>query len=189
MKKRFEEVEGVELDEEETNLALLVAKETKLRQKINREYAEKIRNGITWEIPNARELFENLRRTKSRTGKWYKVTEFNSDVIAILCLYFSGSAEDKKILSDKYPHINLDKSICLTGSQGVGKTHLMNFRTAPEGYGCRGISVAHTNSANCSVNLPSRWLRSKQFARILSCSARCFSWCIASSKSASVVIR
>lgn len=127
MKRRFDEVSNIQLNEEEMNLAILVAKERKQSEMINREYAEKIRNGVSWEIPNARELFENLRRTKSRTGKWYKVNEHNSDVIAMLCLYFSGIKEDKQILSEKYPNISLDKGICITGSQGVGKTHLMNF--------------------------------------------------------------
>lgn len=150
MKRRFDEVAGIELTEEEMNMAVLVAKEKKLRDKINLEYAEKIRNGITWEIPNARELFENLRRTKSKTGAWYKVTEFNSDVIAILCMYFSGKEGDKNILAEKYPHIKLNKGICLTGPQGVGKTHLMNYfaRNPYQSYlltTCRDVAEKYRN--------------------------------------------
>lgn len=124
IQKRFDEVEGVDLTEEETNIALLIAKEQKLRTQINQEYAERIRNGVSWEIPTAREMFENLRRTKSRTGKWYKLTPENKLVIRALCLYFANDEEKLKAYN---PEISLGKGICITGMQGVGKTHLMNF--------------------------------------------------------------
>lgn len=71
--------------------------------------------------PNARELYERLKETKSHTGKRFEVTDWNRDVIFALCLYF---AEDPKFES-QYGG-SLKKGIYLQGPQGTGKSHLMN---------------------------------------------------------------
>lgn len=123
MKNISDEIADLELTQEEKDLALHAAKEAKYYRIKNQEYAEQIRNGINWTIPNARELFENLRRTKSKSDKWYMITEHNKEVIYKLCLYF---ANDPK-LEDRYPGMSLSKGICITGLPGRGKTHLMNF--------------------------------------------------------------
>lgn len=119
-----DEILAIELTEEEQAEAIVKAKTDKFYRIKNAEYWEKIRSGVNWQIPNARELYENLLRTKSRTGKWYKITDENKEVIWKLCLYF---ANDVKRLKELYPDLNPDKGICITGIQGVGKTHLMNF--------------------------------------------------------------
>lgn len=123
MKSVSDEIAELELTQEENDLAILAAKEAKFYRLKNQEYAEKIRKGIDWSIPNARELYENLRRTKSKGNKWYKLTQENKPVIAKLCLYF---ANDPKLM-ELYPDMDLTKGICITGLPGVGKTHLMNF--------------------------------------------------------------
>lgn len=118
-----EEIQEIELTPEEHELAILEAKEKKFYKIRNKEYAEKVRRGYEWKIPKARELYEELKKTKSKSGLCYKVNANNQKVIAILCLYF---ANDPK-LETEFPGMKLSKGICLTGKQGTGKTHLMNF--------------------------------------------------------------
>lgn len=123
MKSISDEIAELELTPEEHDLAITAAKEAKYYRIKNEEYAAKLRRGSVQKEPNARELFEYLRATKSKTGKWYQITEDNKEVIFKLCLYF---ANDPK-LEEKYPGMSLKKGICITGLPGVGKTHLMNF--------------------------------------------------------------
>lgn len=120
MKKSYDEIELTTDEQEE---ALRIARENKFYKIKNDEYSAKVKAGIEWIIPNARELYENLRRTKSRSGKPYKLTEQNRKVIAALCLYFANDSR----LEELYPDYSLSKGICLTGLPGVGKTHLLNF--------------------------------------------------------------
>lgn len=123
MKSVSDEISDVELTPEELNQLIIAAKEAKYYRIKNEEYAAALKAGIDWSIPNARELYENLRRTKSKSGKWFKVTEDNKKVIAMLCLYFANDPKFEQL----YPGMSLKKGICITGIQGVGKTHLMNF--------------------------------------------------------------
>jgi len=111
------------LSEDEQRLAILEAKEKKFYRERNEEYAKKVRENHEWHIPKARELYDALRKTKSKSGNYYQVVEFNQKVIAALCLYF---ANDER-LEKQFPQYKLSKGICLTGNKGTGKTHLMNF--------------------------------------------------------------
>jgi len=115
--------EEIELTEEETIEALRLARENKFYKLRQQEYSKKVSAGIDWSIPNARELYERLRRTIGSNGKPYQVNDKNKKVIEILCLYF---ANDPRLL-ELHPTINPNKGICLTGNVGVGKTHLLNF--------------------------------------------------------------
>jgi DNA replication protein DnaC len=123
MKSISDEIAELQLTDEENELAILAAKEAKFYRIKNQEYAEKVRNNVDWSIPNARELFEGLRRTKSKSDKWFMITDWNKEVIYKLCGYFANNPK----LEEQYPGMSLKKGICLTGPSGVGKTHLMNF--------------------------------------------------------------
>jgi DNA replication protein DnaC len=103
--------------------ALRDAREKKFYRIQHEKYAEKVRAGIDWGKPTARDLYEGLKATFSKSGERYKITEHNKIIIEILCLYFSND-DNLQVL---HPDIKHSKGICLTGMQGVGKTHLMNF--------------------------------------------------------------
>lgn len=74
-------------------------------------------------MPNAREIYEGLLKTKSQTGKPFQVTEGNKETIHNLCLYFSHNES----FNSRGKDFSLDKGILLVGIPGVGKTHLMDF--------------------------------------------------------------
>lgn len=109
-------------------------------------YWEKINAQKNWVIPKPLEFFEELKKTKSQTGKPFQVTEFNKDVINSLCFYFSN---DEMFLNYN-KDFSLRKGILLIGPPGVGKTHLMNFfkknpnasYTIPT---CKAIAERYTN--------------------------------------------
>lgn len=110
---------------EEEMEALRVAREKKFHDKTQRQYWDKIKSGEVWAKPNARELYERLKETKSQSSGRYEINEWNKNVIFNLCLYFS---EDPKFeeMGDKF---SLKKGIMLSGNPGTGKSHLMNFFT------------------------------------------------------------
>lgn len=87
------------------------------------EYWNRVQAGVNWSVPNARELFEKLRATKSQTGKPFQITEGNKKVVDALCLYFAGDDGFHK----QGAGFSLEKGILLLGIPGIGKTHLMNF--------------------------------------------------------------
>lgn len=118
-----EDWENEVLTDEEMSEAIKAAKELKMQKRLIREWNEKINSQELWKEPNARELFEGLRATKSKTGEWFKVTEHNRDVIYSLCLYFANDIKLESFRKD----FKLDKGILLMGPPGVGKSHLMNY--------------------------------------------------------------
>jgi len=83
----------------------------------------KIQSQQLWKEPTARELYEGLKATKSKTGVWFKITEGNRDAVYSLCLYF---ANDSRFLGFGQD-FSLSKGIMLMGKPGVGKSHLMNY--------------------------------------------------------------
>lgn len=119
-------------------------REAKHDERVKQEYWNKIKAQRLWEVPNAAELLENLKRTKSQTGKPFQVTEWNDRIITALCLYFSKN-KAFEALDESY---SLDKGIMLSGPPGVGKTHLMDFfaKNAHASYllpTCKALAAKH----------------------------------------------
>jgi hypothetical protein len=103
----------IELTEEETQLALLEARQKKSAKLRQEEYLKKLRKEVQYQKFCAEELQEQV---KSISG--FVVDEFNEDLIWQMCLYFSG---DKRCLLDA------KKGLFLYGGTGCGKTTLMEF--------------------------------------------------------------
>lgn len=113
--KKFEEIE---LDDNEIEEALRLARESKCF-KINREnYAKSLSKNIDWFTPRAEDFKKMLLTTVSKNGDPYQISDENVQVINQLCFYF---ANDQRFKGDPL------KGIVLAGKPGVGKTHLMNF--------------------------------------------------------------
>lgn len=110
--------EDIELDDDEIEAALNAARQEKFRRMKLQEWQEKISANTVWPVPTAKDMFHALLRTKSKTGENFELTEWNTDVIKQLCLYFSNDSRFKG---------DLNKGIMLMGNPGTGKTHLMNF--------------------------------------------------------------
>lgn len=84
-------------------------------------YQAKLNKAVEWHRPNARELYELLRQTKTQAGGRFMVEEWNKPVILQLCLYFAGDPK-----CEEYG-LSLEKGIAIIGPSGTGKTHLMTF--------------------------------------------------------------
>lgn len=95
-----------------------VARAEKWRKMKIAEWTNKISSNPVWPVPTAKDFYNLLLQTKSKTGKHFELTEWNAPVIKQLCLYFSN---DERFEGD------LNKGILLMGNPGSGKTHLMNF--------------------------------------------------------------
>lgn len=115
--------EDVVLTPEEQQEALRVAREAKHQLTLRREYMERLKHDTVWSKPNAREMYEALKMTKSKMGEPYQVTEHNEAIIFALCLYFTNDPN----LEQEFPAFSRKKGIILSGNKGTGKTHLMNF--------------------------------------------------------------
>ncbi len=111
------------LSAEEEAEACRLFRVEKHRKRLIREWNEKISSQVIWKTPDARGMYDELRHTKSQTGKPFQVNDGNRDVIFALCLYFAGDLRFNAFGKD----FNLEKGIMLMGTPGVGKSHLMNF--------------------------------------------------------------
>ncbi|HTJ53754.1 MAG TPA: hypothetical protein VL443_30070 [Cyclobacteriaceae bacterium] len=107
-----------ELTFEEAEAAILEGRLKKDRELRIAAYAAKIREQPVVYTPSAKDWFNALLNTKSKSGENYQVTEENSHVVKQLCLYFANDSRFEG---------NLNKGILLMGKPGTGKTHLMNF--------------------------------------------------------------
>jgi len=145
--KSYEELP--ELTPEEVEAAILDHRSKKFtRQKIE-EYNAKIKTAVSFDKPNARELYEALRKTKSMTGQPFKLTDWNKNVVYDLCLYF---ANDPKF-NDRGEGYSLEKGIFLCGTPGAGKSHLMSaFRQSPltsyKNVTCKSIAEKYRTNWN-----------------------------------------
>lgn len=115
--------EDIQLDELEQQEALRKGREAKYYKIKQDEYWARVNSVIDWSKPNARELYETLKDTKSQAGERFQVTDWNLPILRALCLYFSGDIQ----LESQFPGMKLSKGIMLMGTPGTGKTHLMNF--------------------------------------------------------------
>lgn len=105
--------DAIELDLEETEAALLIAKKEKY-YRLNREkYFEKISEEIKFISRPAEKLFEDFKAADFRFAN-----DEHEKKIKNICLYF---ANDKRFVGD------LGKGLLLIGSKGTGKTELMRF--------------------------------------------------------------
>lgn len=133
--------EMVELTKEETELAIkeaMVKKHARLEDQRRAALVEARRNDHMkpW-TPNELYLFAKNRATqllRYETGDpsiEFSPKEFQKDIIAALCLYFTESQEFNDLDPKKYNNTGLEfslqKGLWLWGNPGVGKTLLMNI--------------------------------------------------------------
>lgn len=118
-----EDYEKEVLTPDEEKEAIRAFKEQKHQKRLIAEWNQKIQSQKLWEQPNARELYEGLRATKSKSGQWYKITDTNKSIVHALCLYFANDSRFQDFGED----FSLSKGIMLMGKPGVGKSHLMNY--------------------------------------------------------------
>lgn len=118
-----ESFDHIILSDEEAAEGLRVAREAKDLQLRKEAYWNKINSKPNWNVPTAVNFREQLKQTKSQTGKPFLINQHNKDIISAICYYFAGDPTFNDIEGD----FNLEKGILLLGKPGVGKTHLMNF--------------------------------------------------------------
>lgn len=103
---------------EEAAEALRIGREKKYYELRRQEWSEKLRANRARPQFTAELAFNAIRKLDG-----FVLDEHNSDVIKLLCLYFS----DDPRLEELYPQMSRKKGICLVGPVGVGKTLLMDF--------------------------------------------------------------
>jgi DNA replication protein DnaC len=118
-----DEYNDVTLSSDEMKEALRKARQEKYFTLKATEWMEKVKSNPVFEVPTARKLYDELRKTKSKLGHHYQVNDSNRNVIHALCLYFANDPR----FEQQFPKFSLKKGICLTGPKGTGKTHLMKF--------------------------------------------------------------
>lgn len=116
--------EHIELTEDEIAQVLLdakIAKDRKLTYEKNEELRRQKSRDITQPFTSLELLDYCHRFYVERFGKNYIVDEYNTQLVTMLCSYFTGSEDFE--LAD----YSLDKGLLIMGNVGTGKTELMKF--------------------------------------------------------------
>lgn len=114
----------VELDEEELEEALRVAREAKHYRQVREEYSRKLREEPQVLSFTAEELFERYSATLNEDGKPFgqcMSPEFEA-IVKRICCYFANDAR-----FEMYADMKLRKGLLLCGGKGIGKTTLLKF--------------------------------------------------------------
>lgn len=105
--------EGIDLDMEETEAALLAAKKEKYYRLRRIEYMERMNQKVTFKSKIAEQLFEEIK-----TGGFVFQNSEHEKTVKNLCCYF---ANDSRFKGD------LKKGILFMGKNGTGKTEIMRL--------------------------------------------------------------
>jgi DNA replication protein DnaC len=118
IQKDFSEIE---LDEQEIEDALRLAREAKFYRLEKEKYWDKVLAEPEAKRFTAEQLKGKLKASKNQLGKAYSIDNGNQDQVTLICQYF---AQDPAFEDAGY---SLNKGLALLGNVGVGKTYLMAF--------------------------------------------------------------
>lgn len=136
-----EQYTEVELSEQETIEALRIAREKKFYHLREIEYKKSLAKSLEPAKFSATELYQYF-------SLQYTIDEANKEIVAQLCLYFSGDTRFKG---------DLTKGLILFGGVGVGKTSLIKFfmRNQIHSYrviSCREIETEFAQTGDVAID-------------------------------------
>lgn len=125
--KVFKDEELPVLTAEEEFEVIYQARVAKYYAERKREYFEKLSKEPEVKVYTADQLKGFVTAALTPQGKKVKIDNDNTEIVQLLCWYFSNDPkfeEQKDFTGNSY---SLQKGLCLMGNVGVGKTFLMGF--------------------------------------------------------------